>query len=173
MANQPFQSAEKLKPEQILPPEENFLEADEQAKEQSAEFKEGFLEQPSESEKAPVTKIIEGAPVTAAAAPAVPKDEVTVEVEKIMEQGLGAYYENLPPAAKEKFKTKGEETAKEISDMVRNLKIKFKRALSLLRDWLLCIPGINKFFLEQEAKIKVDQLIELAEARKEDASKLP
>jgi hypothetical protein len=55
--------------------------------------------------------------------------------------------------------------------MVRGLQVKMKRALQLVRDWLLCIPGINKFFLEQEAKIKVDRLVDLVEARKESAQK--
>jgi len=173
MANQPFQPAEKLKPENVLPKEENWLEADEKALESLPESKDTFLEKAEAAEKAPVTKVIEGVPATAAAAPAVPKDEVTLEVEKIMEQGLGAYYAKLPPQAKEKFKTKGEQTAHELSGMVRNFKVKFKQALAMIRDWLLCIPGINKFFLEQEAKIKVDRIIELVEARKKEASKQP
>ncbi|MBI5654703.1 hypothetical protein HZC53_03570 [Candidatus Uhrbacteria bacterium] len=171
MADQPIPKPEILKPEQILPVEENLVEADQKAFERSPEAKDVFLEQPTETEKALVTKVIEGQPKTAAPVPILPADEVTISVEKIMEDGLGEYFNKLTPEAQLKFKTKGEETAKELAGMVRGFKVKFKRALQILRDWLLCVPGVNKFFLEQEAKIKVDRIIELAEARKEEASK--
>lgn len=175
MADLSSAKPELLKPELVLPPDENQIEADRKTQENLAESKDVFLEEPTEMEKAPVTKIIEGQPVTAAPAPApaVPADEVTLSVEKIMEDGLGSYYTKLTPEAQQKFKVKGEEAAKELAGMVRGLNVKFKRALQILRDWLLCIPGINKFFLEQEAKIKVDRIIELAEAKKEQASKNP
>ncbi|MFA5185510.1 MAG: hypothetical protein WC551_03410 [Patescibacteria group bacterium] len=173
MADQLGPNPEKLKPEQILPAEENLVEADEKAFEKTPEARDVFLEQAAPTEKAPVTKIIEGQPVTAAPVPALPADELTVRVEKIMEDGLGDYYSKLTPEAQLKFKEKGEVTAKELTAMVRGFKVKFKRALQILRDWLLCIPGINKFFLEQEAKIKVDKIIELAEAQREEASKRP
>ena len=71
------------------------------------------------------------------------------------------------------FKKKGEEASIEISKMVRNLQLNVKRALQLIRDWLLTVPKVNKFFLEQEAKIKVDKINLLIEARKEDLLKQP
>jgi hypothetical protein len=61
----------------------------------------------------------------------------------------------------------------EISKMVRSLQLNVKRALQLIRDWLLTVPKVNKFFLEQEAKIKVDKINLLIEARKEDLLKQP
>ncbi len=158
-------------PEQILPKEESGLEADEKAFEQSPESKDVFLEQPTPEEEAPVSKVIEGQAVTARAAPQAPTDEVTEEIEKIMEEGLGEFFTTMPPEAKVKFKKKGEEVARELSEMVRGFKVKFKRALQLIRDWLLTIPGVNRFFLEQEAKIKVDLIIELAEERKAEHDK--
>jgi len=171
MANLLPSNADKLKPEEILPKEENLVEADEKAREQTPEVKDAFLEKPAE--QAPVSKVIEGQPTTAAAVPtaAIPTDEVVTEVEKILEQGLGEHFSKLKPEDQKKFKQKGEQASKEIADMVRNLKFKMKRALLLIRDWLLCIPGVNKFFLEQEAKIKVDKLIELIEARKGETNK--
>lgn len=101
------------------------------------------------------------------------KDEVTVEVEKVLEEGLGNFYAQLPTTAKQKFKDKGEQASNEIAAMVRGLKLNFKRALRLIRDWLLTIPKVNRFFLEQEAKIKVDKLNELVESLKEDALNKP
>jgi hypothetical protein len=35
--------------------------------------------------------------------------------------------------------------------------------LKLIREWLLIIPGVNKYFLEQEAKIKTDKIQQLYE----------
>ena len=34
--------------------------------------------------------------------------------------------------------------------------------MSLIREWLKVIPGINKFFLEQTVKIKTDKIINRA-----------
>jgi len=51
--------------------------------------------------------------------------------------------------------------------MVGSFKIKARKVLHLIRDWLKIIPGINKYFLEQEAKIKTDKIIELAEQEKQ------
>ena len=133
---------------------------------------EQFLERPEAT--AAKARVIEGVPTTPV--PVVPvvvaKDDVTLEVERILEEGLGDFYATLPPHAKELFKKKGETASIEISAMVRSLNLKFKRALQLVRDWLLTIPGVNKFFLEQEAKIKVDRLKELVEARRADKTRL-
>ena len=159
----------ELPKQEALPREETSVEADLESLKELPESKDVFLD---EEEKPPV--VLSNVTSLSAPAPApVPKDEVTVEVEKVLEEGLGTFFATLPESAKPKFKQKGEEAATELSGMVRSLKIQVKRALVLIRDWLLTIPGVNKFFLEQEAKIKVDRLIEIAEARKEDLAKRP
>ncbi|MFH1078447.1 MAG: hypothetical protein V1745_04195 [Patescibacteria group bacterium] len=149
------------------------IEADEQAYEQSQESKETFLEQERPVEPAPPTPVQDQAATTIAAAAHPMKDEVVVHVEKIMEEGLGSLYASLPDNAKPIFRTKGEEAAIEISGMIRSLKFKAARALRLLRDWLLTIPKANRFFLEQEAKIKTDRILEYVEARREEMTKQP
>ena len=35
------------------------------------------------------------------------------------------------------------------------------KIIDVIKKWLSIIPGINKFFLEQEAKIKTDKIMEL------------
>jgi hypothetical protein len=94
------------------------------------------------------------------------KDEVVVEVEKILEAGLGEYYNEMPEAAKQRFHAKGRQVAVQIAAMVRQLKLQVKQALHLIREWLQTIPGVNKFFLEQESKIKTDQLMILENDRR-------
>ncbi|MCI0479664.1 hypothetical protein L0Y59_03910 [Candidatus Uhrbacteria bacterium] len=151
----------------------NF-EADERAYEQMPESKETFLEVEQTSPERPPqpTSSTETARARADAAPRT-KDDVTVHVEKIMEEGLGTLYASLPDTAKPLFRSKGEEAAIEIAEMVSSFKVKVARVLRLIRDWLLTIPKANRYFLEQEAKIKTDRIIEYADAVREDATTRP
>jgi hypothetical protein len=89
------------------------------------------------------------------------RDEVTVRIEKIMEDGVGDAYSRLSPIAKEEFKLKGEETARNIRILLQSTHVKVKKIFQLILEWLRLLPGINKFFLEQEAKIKTDRIIAL------------
>lgn len=89
------------------------------------------------------------------------KDEITLKIEKIMEDGLGDAYSRLSPIAKQEFKIKGEETATAIRELLQSAHVKIKKIVRLIIAWLRILPGINKFFLEQEAKIKTDRIIEL------------
>ena len=47
-----------------------------------------------------------------------------------------------------------------INELLSHAKVKVNKIIALIRDWLKLIPGINKFFLEQETKIKADNLLE-------------
>lgn len=154
-------------------PEESPVEADLRAQEAEPQ-EEAFLEEdPAEESPQQEQQPMGQSAGSSGAATTTQKDEVTIEVEKVLEEGLGEFYASLPPGAKTVFKKKGEEASSEISKMVQNLQLNFKRALQLVRDWLLTIPKVNKFFLEQEAKIKVDKINLLIEARKEDLLNKP
>jgi len=83
------------------------------------------------------------------------------EVESILASGLDDLYNNLEPAKKIEFRSTGEKTAKTIALMINSVKYKIYEILDLIRGWLLLVPGINKFFLEQEVKIKTDKIISL------------
>ncbi|HVM90466.1 MAG TPA: hypothetical protein VMU11_01035 [Verrucomicrobiae bacterium] len=147
-------------PVEVAPtPEVDQYEQEERAAEQQMEqqeHKEEFLEE------APTSAL----PATATAEPEAPaaagKDEITIEVEKILEAGLGDYVPDMPEEARQKFLKKGGEVAAQLSVMVRTLNIQVSLVLKLLKEWLLTIPGVNKYFIEQEAKIKADRIIELA-----------
>ncbi len=90
-----------------------------------------------------------------------PPDPVTFQIEKIMEQGIGEAYQELTPIQKQQFKIKGEQTAKQIKQLLQTTHVKVKKIFRLLLDWLKLLPGINRFFLMQEAKIKTDQILSL------------
>lgn len=95
------------------------------------------------------------------------RDEITLKVEKIMETGLQDAYREMSPVQQQEFKIKGEKTAMEIRNLMNSGKIKIKKIISLLMSWLRLLPGVNKFFLEQEAKIKADKIISLKKFDKE------
>jgi hypothetical protein len=150
-------------------PEMSGVEADEQAYEQSAESKEHFLEEGQGTEEAP-TSTLPQKPTQRAAVPQARRvDEVTLHVEEILEHGLGGLYANLPDDAKPLFKKKGEEASTQIAAMLRSFKVEASKVVRLIRDWLLTIPNVNKFFLEQEAKLKTDTVLEYDTARREEA----
>lgn len=90
-----------------------------------------------------------------------PRDPVTVRIEKILEDGVGDAYNRLSPIAKQEFKLKGEQTANKIRDLLKSTHVKVKKVFQLILEWLKLLPGINRFFLEQEAKIKTDRIISL------------
>jgi hypothetical protein len=167
MADQLVEKKDLLRPEVVLAPEKSEEAVVETRPETPTETAEKV------PETAPVSKISPVPAASAAKPAAAPKSEVMIEVEKILEEGLGDLYQGMPLDAQKKFREKGEEVSLQISIMVQEFKIQFKRALQLIRDWLLCIPSVNKFFLEQEAKIKVDMLIELAEVRKTEKQNHP
>lgn len=93
-------------------------------------------------------------------APVSPKSEELVAIEKILSDGLEDLYSRLPDNRKAEFRQKGEETATKIEKLMQAAKVHMKKVVGLIRDWLLMIPGVNKFFLEQETKIKADKILE-------------
>lgn len=95
------------------------------------------------------------------------QDQTVIKIEKILESGLADQYQKLSPIAKQEFKIKGEETAIKIKELLQDTHIKVRKIFQLIVEWLKILPGINKFFLEQEAKIKTDNLIELHKNQKE------
>ena len=91
--------------------------------------------------------------------------ELVREVEHVLAQGLDETYRQLDPATQVKFKLAGEETATKISVLLGDVKDQTKKILQLIIVWLRIIPGVNQYFLEQEAKIKADKLLRLKTPR--------
>ncbi|MDO8505723.1 MAG: hypothetical protein Q7S48_04055 [bacterium] len=94
-------------------------------------------------------------------------DPITKEIEEILEEDLAKVYANLPDDLKPQFKAQGEFVARSIREMVARAKVKTRKVLKLIIGWLKMIPGVNKFFLEQEAAIKTQKIIILAEEEEE------
>lgn len=144
-------------PENEAPREELDLKLEEEnvKKQESLEQKTSF----EQTTRQPLKQTIKPRP----AIPQPTKDPVMVRIENIMEEGLNDSYQRLSPVAKQEFKLKGEQTASQIRELLKSTHIKIKKILRLLLNWLRMLPGINYFFLEQEAKIKTDKIISLKE----------
>lgn len=90
-------------------------------------------------------------------------DVVQKEVESVLSENISDIYKQLPQDRKAVFKQKGENVAEQITAMIKSGILRVKKILKLIREWLLIIPGVNKYFLEQEAKIKTDKIQQLYE----------
>lgn len=89
------------------------------------------------------------------------KSPALVKIENILEEDLDDTYSRMEPKLRQKFKVDGEKTAVKIEEILKQTKVKAHRIFKLIFAWLKIIPGINKFFLKQEAKIKTDKIIKL------------
>ncbi|MBI5222393.1 MAG: hypothetical protein HY980_02760 [Candidatus Magasanikbacteria bacterium] len=136
--------------------EADFERAEAGPRQQVEQKKEGFLE---ESIGALKNKL-RGGKKKPTAVPQV-KDQLTVDIEKIMEEDLKDAFNELTVLQKQEFKIKGEETAFKIRNIMRQAKVKAKSIIRLLIQWLKMLPGVNRFFIEQEAKIKADRIMAL------------
>lgn len=117
------------------------------------------INQPVQEKPAPVAV----QPVSAAAAAPSPvlKSPLAQNIEIALEENLDELYLSMPSALQSEFKHKGEETASKIIAIIKKGKDVAKKVFEAIVEWLKLIPGVNKFFLEQEAKIKTDKIINL------------
>ncbi len=93
-----------------------------------------------------------------------PRAKMLKDVEGILSDGLNDTYKALPKDRQAIFRQKGEEIANKITDMIIYGKAKAKEVWKLIMEWLGSLPGINKYFLEQEMKIKTDRVMIFAES---------
>ena len=93
--------------------------------------------------------------------PTLAKTKEVIEIEHILEKDLKNVYFKLKEADKVTFKQKGEETAIKIEQILQKTKVKTKEIFKLIMEWLKVIPGINRLFIKQEAKIKTAEIMKL------------
>ena len=86
-------------------------------------------------------------------------DRLKKAIDDILEEGLEDIYLNLPKEIQKEFKAKGEETTNKINSLLGETKIKVKKIVQAIVEWLKLVPGINKFFIKQTAKIKTDKIL--------------
>jgi len=99
---------------------------------------------------------------------AAPKSEVQLKIESLLMEDLEDIYNSLSEYQQRQFKAKQEETASKIEQLIRAVRVKIREVVKLIGEFLKVVPGLNKFFLEQEAKIKTDKILGLTERDKRD-----
>ncbi|MDA3802915.1 MAG: hypothetical protein PF488_03405 [Patescibacteria group bacterium] len=83
------------------------------------------------------------------------------EIDNVLSEGLNDIYLKMSPTNRKEFRVKGEETTKKINDLLGETKVKVKKIINLIKNWLKVIPGVNKFFIEQETKLKTDKIMNI------------
>ncbi len=117
------------------------------------------VEQPTTPEQ-PVPQVAPVVPPTTAQN--ISSQEIILEgVENILSKGLDDVFLSMDQATQSTFKTRGEETAKEITTILQKAKFKVREIIDSIFKWLRIIPQVNKYYIEQEAKIKADAIMEL------------
>ncbi len=82
-------------------------------------------------------------------------------IDQILAEGLNDVFLSLDSSEQKVFKIKGEETVLKINELLVKGKVKVNKIIDLIRKWLSFVPGLNKFFLEQEIKIKADKILKI------------
>ncbi|MFA6995169.1 MAG: hypothetical protein WC249_02035 [Patescibacteria group bacterium] len=82
-------------------------------------------------------------------------------IDDILAAGLNEVFLQMKTSDQQAFQKKGEETVIKINELLNKTKVKVSKIIDLIRAWLKLIPGINRFFLEQEVKIKADKILKL------------
>lgn len=82
-------------------------------------------------------------------------------IDRILADGLGDIFVKLEPQKQQEFRLEGERTVKKINELLEKGKLTLGHLAELIRKWLSIIPGVNRFFLEQDAKIKADKIMEI------------
>ncbi|OGF24797.1 hypothetical protein A2331_04165 [Candidatus Falkowbacteria bacterium RIFOXYB2_FULL_34_18] len=83
------------------------------------------------------------------------------KIEEVLAQDLDEFYLSMGEEKRMEFKVVGEKTARTINTMIETGKVHAKKIIELIRKWLSIVPGINKFFVEQQAKIKTDKIMQI------------
>jgi hypothetical protein len=101
------------------------------------------------------------APVSSDAPTEIIKDPELITIENILAEHMDDFFKSLSRQQQQEFKETGEMTAVRIRTIIHQSVYRIKDIVSLIVQWLRTLPGINRFFLEQEAKIKADKIISI------------
>jgi len=87
------------------------------------------------------------------------RESVEKDVEGILSKDLDNVFLSMDAGTQQEFKNKGEETTKAIVVLLESTKTKVKKIINLIVNWLRIIPGVNKYYIEKEAKIKAEEIM--------------
>jgi hypothetical protein len=100
--------------------------------------------------------------------PLVVKSVTRKRIEGILSEDLKELFQGMDAAHKAEFKRQAAETASALEILIATAKATAKKVAKLISNWLKFIPGINQFFLEQEAKLKTDKILAMTKENMEE-----
>ncbi len=155
---------------------ESFQETPEQKSVETPETSPEQIVAPEQTPEQEIRESQESSEQTTAAA-AEPAQQIAIalnepsrlekEVEFILSEDLTDLFLAMPSEKQLVFKQKGEETTVKVYEILNSSKVNVKKIFKLIREWLKLIPGVNRFYLEQEAKLKTDKILLVYEEEKE------
>lgn len=122
------------------------------------------LEKKAEQEGASKPEVKEGATKVTSTAPTITDDyhkRREAQIDAFLSENLSETFLAMSPDKQKIFKEEGEATAKKINVLLDATKVNVGKIVDLIKKWLRLIAGINRFFLDQEAKIKADKIIKM------------
>ena len=122
-----------------------------------------IVEQPVAAKPEQVTKQVaevKAVPSTPLPTPVVSsQSKVEKDIEGILAKGLDKVFLSMDAGTQQEFKKKGEETSQAIVILLQKAKLRVKKIINLIISWLKIIPQVNKYYIEQEAKIKTEEIL--------------
>ncbi|MDO8571326.1 MAG: hypothetical protein Q7R79_01475 [bacterium] len=97
------------------------------------------------------------------------KSHMRREIETVLEEDIDFLYKALSQKQRQQFRIEGERTAAKIEILMKQAVIKLVEIIKLIRSWLTLLPGVDRFFIEQEAKIKAERMLLLKEPSSESS----
>jgi hypothetical protein len=94
----------------------------------------------------------------------VPADNTQIvlqQVEEILSKNMDKAFLSMDVATQAKFKVKGEQTGQQITLLLQKGRAGLRKITNLILEWLRIIPQVNKHYIEQEAKIKAENIINM------------
>lgn len=121
------------------------------------------LEKKVEKEGAVKAEVKEGASIIPAAASTTDDyhKRREIQIDACLSEGLNETFLAMTPDKQKLFKEEGEVTVKKINILLDATKVNVSKIVKLIKHWLGLITGINRFFLDQEAKIKADKIVRI------------
>jgi len=123
-------------------------------------MREEVLHEISEAEK-PVKKATPPQVAVPPTVPVIDKSESLIIIEDILAADLEEVYFKMDMPTQKKFKEEGERVSIKIEELLKETKDQTHKIFKLIFNWLKLIPGVKKFFLNQEAKLKADKIMRI------------
>jgi len=95
-----------------------------------------------------------------------PKTHLRRELEVVLAEDVFDFMKQTSPAQQVEIRRRGREVLDQVETMIKQTKVNIRKVIHLILAWLKLLPITNKYFLEQEAKIKAEKMLRIADENK-------